>query len=198
ADPKPGRPGRFAETSLMASALPVRRGPPRERRSIVFGFDKQASPMTANGPPQNPPHQRNQPPASVDGAAASQRFDTERFIVIPLSGHEARNLVGILLQDEALASRIDWMEDKSRDGALREAFGIELRCNAGQARVWSIIERARRLQIGAILASHSLEGLDVEVLVASPFWDQDVSDEAGAPVIDWLQRRISEANPALA
>lgn len=68
----------------------------------------------------------------------------------------------------------------------------------GQARVWSIIERARRLQIGAILASHSLEGLDVEVLVASPFWDQDVSDEAGAPVIDWLQRRISEANPALA
>ncbi|MCK4161902.1 hypothetical protein [Ralstonia pseudosolanacearum] len=154
--------------------------------------------MTANGPPQNPPHQRNQPPASVDGAAASQRFDTERFIVIPLSGHEARNLVGVLLQDEALASRIDWMEDKSRDGALREAFGIELRCNAGQARVWSIIERARRLQIGAILASHSLEGLDVEVLVASPFWDQDVSDEAGAPVIDWLQRRISEANPALA
>ncbi|AXV75045.1 hypothetical protein CJO75_20795 (plasmid) [Ralstonia solanacearum] len=136
--------------------------------------------------------------ASVDGAAASQRFDTERFIVIPLSGHEARNLVGVLLQDEALASRIDWMEDKSRDGALREAFGIELRCNAGQARVWSIIERARRLQIGAILASHSLEGLDVEVLVASPFWDQDVSDEAGAPVIDWLQRRISEANPALA
>ncbi|MBB6593028.1 hypothetical protein LBW62_03680 [Ralstonia solanacearum] len=140
----------------------------------------------------------DQPPSCFGSVTAAQRFETERFIVAPLSGFEARNLFGVLLQDEALASRIDWLEDQSQDGALREAFGIELRCNAGQAMVWSIIERARRLQIGAILASHSLDGLDVEVLVASQFWDQDVSDEAGVPVVDWLQRQLSEADPALA
>jgi hypothetical protein len=126
-----------------------------------------------------------------------QRFETERFIVMALSGFEARNLLAVLLQDEALALRIDWMKDKSRDGALREAFGIELQCNAGQAWVWTIIERARRMQIGAVVAGHSLEGLDVEVLVASQFWDKDVSEEVAPPVVEWLQQNISEANLTL-
>lgn len=53
----------------------------------------------------------------------------------------------MLLQDEILASRVDWMKDKSRDGAEKEAFRIELLCNAGQLNVWSIVERARQMQI---------------------------------------------------
>jgi hypothetical protein len=123
-------------------------------------------------------------PASTE----CQRFDTERFTVVALSGAEAKHLIAILLQDEALASRIDWMSEKSQDGAMQAAFGIELQCNAGQAMAWGIIERARRMQIGAILAMYSLEGLDVDVLVASQFWDQAVSDEAAYPVLEWLQQ----------
>jgi hypothetical protein len=38
------------------------------------------------------------------------------------------------------------------------------------------------------------KGLDVEVLVASQFWDQDVSEEAAPPVVEWLQQNITEAN----
>lgn len=124
----------------------------------------------------------------------AQIFETERFIVVALSGFDARNLLSVLLQDEPLASRIDWLTDKSRDGALQEAFGIELQCNAGQAMAWSIIERTRQLQIGCIVARHCLEGLDLEVLVASPFWDQDVSEETAPPVVEWLQEHITEAN----
>jgi hypothetical protein len=126
-------------------------------------------------------------PLRFGQSSTPQVFETDRFLVVALSGFDARNLLTVLLQDEALASRVDWMKDKSKDGALQEAFGIELQCNAGQAKVWSIVNRARRMQIGAVMARHSLEGLDVDVLVASQFWDQDVSDEAAAPVMEWLE-----------
>jgi hypothetical protein len=139
----------------------------------------------------------NQQQSFFGHASTSQVFETERFIVVELSGFHARNLLAVLLQDEALAARIDGMKDKSQDGALREAFGIELECNAGKAKVWSIVERARRMQIGAVVARYSIEGLDVEVLVASQFWDQDVSDEAAPPVVEWLQQNITEANLTL-
>lgn len=129
----------------------------------------------------------DQHPLCLEPLSTPQVFETDRFLVVALSGFDARNLLAVLLQDEALASRVDWMKDKSRDGALQEAFGIELQCNADQARVWSIVNRARRMQIGAVIARHSLEGLDLDVLVASRFWDQDISDEAVAPVMAWLE-----------
>lgn len=113
-------------------------------------------------------------------------FETERFVVAPLSPVEARNLLVVLLQDDALASRVDWLTDKSMDGALREAFGIELQSASGQIKVWGIIAREQRMHIGAIIARNSLEGIDVEVLVASQFWDDDVADETGEPVVEWL------------
>lgn len=130
----------------------------------------------------------DQQPLCFGPSPIAQVFETDRFLVVALSGFDARNLLSVLLQDEALAARVDWMKDRSRDGVLQEAFGIELQCNAGQAKVWSIVNRARRMQIGAVMARHSLEGLDVDVLVASQFWDQDVSDEAAAPVMEWLEK----------
>jgi hypothetical protein len=136
----------------------------------------------------------NQQPSCFGHPSTLQVFETARFIVAELSGSDARRLLAVLLQDEALAARIDGMKDKSQDGALREAFGIELECNAGQAKAWSIVERARRMPIGAIVARYSIEGLDVEVLVASQFWDQDVSEEAAPPVVEWLQQNITEVN----
>jgi hypothetical protein len=113
-------------------------------------------------------------------------FETARFTVVPLLPSEARQLTEVLLQDEALADRVPWMTDKSRDGALREAYAIELQSAAGQLKVWSVVSRELRMQIGAIIARDSLEGIDVEVLVASQFWDDDVVDEASEPVMDWL------------
>ena len=115
------------------------------------------------------------------------RFETERFTVVPLSPAEGRKLAEVLLQDETLAARVPWMTDKTRDGALREAFGIELQAAAGLLNVWGIVARDLRMQIGAIISRASIEGLDVEALVASRFWDEGVVEEASEPVMDWLE-----------
>ncbi|CAE6867314.1 hypothetical protein R69746_08176 [Paraburkholderia aspalathi] len=136
------------------------------------------------------------PPSVCGFSDKPQVFETERLTVVSLSPFEARNLLAVLLQDEALASQVPWMKEKSQDNALQEAFCIDLQCAAGQAKVWSIIERERRTQIGAIVARDSLEGLDVEVLVASQFWGQGVADEAGEPVMEWLADN-NEVNLAL-
>jgi hypothetical protein len=127
----------------------------------------------------------------AENPAQSKKFETERFIVVPLTGAQAKRLLCVLLQDEMLASRIDWLRDKSLDGVEKEAFRIELLCNAGQVKVWSIVERERKLQIGAVLTTFSLDGLDLEILIASPFWDQDVSSEVAEPVAQWLEKVAS-------
>ena len=114
-------------------------------------------------------------------------FETERFTVALLSPSEGRQLVEILLQDEALAARVPWLTEKNGDGARREAFGIELQAAAGQIKVWGIVAREMRMQIGAVIAKNSIEGIDVEFLVASRYWRNGVVEEAGEPVIQWLE-----------
>jgi len=113
-------------------------------------------------------------------------FETERFIVVPLSPMEGRKLTEVLLQDEALAARVPWLTEKTLDGTLLQAYGIELQAAAGQIKVWGIVARNLRMQIGAIISRNSIEGIDVEVLVASQFWDDGVAEEASEPVMDWL------------
>ena len=119
-------------------------------------------------------------------AKAPPRFETDRFTVVPLSPADGRKLAEVLLQDEALAARVPWLTEKTRDGALQQAYGIELQAAAGQIKVWGIVAREPRMHIGAIMSRDSLEGIDVEVLVASRFWDDGVADEASEPVMDWL------------
>lgn len=114
-------------------------------------------------------------------------FNTERFIVAPLSPPQLRALMEVLLRDERLAEQLPWMMEKTADAAAREAFLLELQCSAGNVQPWGIVERARAMLIGAVLARQTLEGLDVEVLCASSFWDQGVADEAGEPVAEWLE-----------
>ena len=114
------------------------------------------------------------------------RFETKRFTVVPLSPAEGRKLAEVLLQDEALAARVPWLTEKTQDGALREAYGIELQAAAGQLKVWGIVARELGVQIGAIIARNSIEGIDVEVLVASQFWDDRIVEEVSEPVVDWL------------
>ncbi|HVK93909.1 MAG TPA: hypothetical protein VM571_04195 [Noviherbaspirillum sp.] len=114
------------------------------------------------------------------------KFETDRFTVAPLSPAEGRKLAEVLLQDEGLAARVPWLTEKTRDGALQQAYGIELQAAAGQIKVWGIVARELRMQIGAIISRNSIEGIDVEVLVASQFWDDGVVEEASEPVMDWL------------
>lgn len=114
------------------------------------------------------------------------QFETERFSVVPLSPANVRTLAEILLQDEALAAQIPWLEEKTRDGAMREAYGMELQAAAGQIKVWGIIARELRMHVGLIIARDSLAGIDVDALVASKFWGQEIAEEAGEPVLDWL------------
>lgn len=117
----------------------------------------------------------------------SPLFNTERFIVAPLTPAKARELLGELLQDEHLAWQVPWMHERSKDGALREAFLLELQCASGATQAWGIVERARSFLMGAVLARHTVGGIDLEVLCASQFWNQGVADEVGAPVADWLE-----------
>lgn len=132
----------------------------------------------------------------AENPAQSKKFETERFIVVPLTGAQAKRLLCVLLQDEMLASQVDWLQDKSLDGVEKEAFRIEVLCNAGQINVWSIVERARKMQIGAVMSTFSLDGLEVDILVASQFWDQDVSSEVADPVAQWLENVSSNVDLA--
>jgi RimJ/RimL family protein N-acetyltransferase len=120
------------------------------------------------------------------------RFETERFTVAPLSPAEAGKLLSVLFQDPALAAQLPWMQQAQpqgtgSDAALREAFGIQLACAAGQVAVWGIVDRERRMMIGSAVARMSLGGNDVEVYVASRFWNCGVADEAGRAVVEWLE-----------
>ena len=115
------------------------------------------------------------------------KFETERFTLVPLSPAEGHKLAEVLLQDEALAARVPWLTEKTKDGALRQAYGIELQAAAGQLKVWGIVARELRMQIGAIISRNSIEGIDVEVLAASQFWADGVIEEASEPVMDWLE-----------
>lgn len=114
-------------------------------------------------------------------------FNTERFVVAPLTPQKARELLTVLLQDEKLAAQLPWLEEKTKDGALKEAFLLELQCAAGMTQAWGIVERARAMLVGMVLARQTLSGLDLEVLCASQFWNQGIADEVGEPVAEWLE-----------
>lgn len=114
-------------------------------------------------------------------------FDTERFVVAPLSPQRARELLAVLLQDEKLAEQLPRLEEKTKDGALKEAFLLELQCAAGTTQAWGIVERARAMLVGTVLARQTLSGIDLEVLCASQFWNQGIADEVGEPVAEWLE-----------
>ena len=124
-----------------------------------------------------PPHLRSKLPA----------FQTERFEIVPLNPAQARELAEGLLQDEPLAEYVTWMQDKSLDGARREALLLEMQCAAGTTLAWGIVERESATYIGALLVRPTIEGLDLEVLCASALWHQGVADETAEPVADWLE-----------
>lgn len=104
-----------------------------------------------------------------------------------LSPTDTRKLLEVLLQDEQLAARVPWLSEKTQEGAHREAFGIGLQAAAGLVRVWSIISRERHTQVGAMIVRNSSDGIDIEALVASQYWDHDVVEEACVPLVDWLE-----------
>ena len=53
-------------------------------------------------------------------------------------------------------------------------------------KAWGIVERARGMFVGAVLARQSASGIDIEVRCASQYWNQGIADEAGDPVARWL------------
>jgi len=127
---------------------------------------------------------------SPGSKSARPLLHTPRFVVAPLEPAELRDLVQVLLQDERLAAQLPWMRDKTRDGAAREAFLLEIQCAAGTVQAWGIVERARTRLIGAALARHALGGIDIEILCASQLWDQGVADEVFEPLGAWLEEAI--------
>lgn len=117
-------------------------------------------------------------------------FNTERFVVTPLTPAKLRELAQVLLRDERLAEQLPWMQEKSADGAEKEAFLLELQCSSGTTQAWGIVDRARAIFIGALLARQTLGGIDLEVLCASQFWNHGVADEVGEPVGTWLEDSV--------
>ena len=114
-------------------------------------------------------------------------LNTERFIVVPLGPAKIRELALVLLQDDRLAEQLPWMQEKTADGAAKEAFLLEMQCAAGATRAWGIVERAGAMLVGAVLARQTIGGIDLEVLCASPFWNQGIADEVIGPVAEWLE-----------
>jgi hypothetical protein len=123
----------------------------------------------------------------AEAKQALPTFNTERFVVIPLTPPKLRELAQVLLKDERLAEQLPWMQEKSADSAEKEAFLLELQCASGTTKAWGIVERARAIFIGAVLAQQTLGGIDLEVLCASQFWNRGVADEVGEPVAAWLE-----------
>lgn len=115
------------------------------------------------------------------------RFETDRFIVMLLSPSDARRLLEVLLQDEPLAARVPWLNDKTQDGALQEAYAVGLQAAAGIIKVWGIFSKESQEQVGVMIAKNSPNGIDVEALVASRYWDNDVIEEASEPLMEWLE-----------
>jgi hypothetical protein len=118
---------------------------------------------------------------------AAATFHTATFTVAPITPPELRELAGELLADEHLAEQLDWMTEKSRDGALREAFLLELKCAAGTVHAWRIIDRSQGNTIGAILVRDEVGGLDVELLCESTEWNDEVAEEVIEPLVDFLE-----------
>jgi len=113
-------------------------------------------------------------------------FETARLLLLPLKAEHARQLVRSLLDEPRLAAIVPWMKDRSPNGATHEAFRIELECNVGRMGVWAVVERRSQVLAGALLASASLTGTQLEVLLAPEFWDLGYSKEAQEPMIAWL------------
>ncbi|KKB61973.1 hypothetical protein WM40_20040 [Robbsia andropogonis] len=114
-------------------------------------------------------------------------FETERFKVLPLNPGQARLIVEELLQDTRLAEYVTWMTDKSRDGAHREAFLLQMQCAALTVLAWGIVERDSDKFIGALLARPTVGGLDLEVLCEPSMWEQNVTEEVAYLVAEWLE-----------
>lgn len=127
------------------------------------------------------------PPLPTLDMQAGATFRTPSFIVSPILPPRLRELAGELLQDEQLAAQVDWMADKSKDGALREAFLLELQCHAGHVRAWEIVLRDDASSIGAVLVRDEVGGLDVELLCHSTSWQETVADEVVEPLVAWLE-----------
>jgi RimJ/RimL family protein N-acetyltransferase len=119
-------------------------------------------------------------------------FNTRRFVVVPLTPSKLRELAGVLLQDAALAELLPWMQHKTADAALQEARFLELQCASGAVHAWGIVDRSRKVFIGAALAREAIGGIDLEVFCASRFWNQGVADEVAAPVAGWLEDHTEE------
>jgi Acetyltransferase (GNAT) domain len=123
-------------------------------------------------------------------------FETVQFTVAPLSAVEAHNLLIVLLCDAALASQVPWLRKKSQHAIQREAFDIAAQSADGELKIWGIVAREQSMEIGAVIARNSDEGVDVEVLVASRFWQEGIADEVTDPVIEWLSNNFDQENSA--
>ncbi|EEF26425.1 conserved hypothetical protein [Ricinus communis] len=126
---------------------------------------------------QLPEHLRSKLPA----------FETERFRVLPLNSAQARQIVEKLLEDVRLAEYVAWVADKSRDGAHREAFLLQMQRAAGTVLAWGVLERENDKVIGALLARPTIEGLDLEALCEPSMWEQKVTEEVAYPVAEWIE-----------
>lgn len=127
-------------------------------------------------------------PSSDDFVAPGLKsFDTQRLLLLPLQPDYARELVRSLLAFPELAAIVPWMQGKGIDDASREAFRLELQCNAGQTVAWAIIERHTQVIAGALLAGASLGGTQLEVLLAPKYWHHGYSKEAQEPIVEWLE-----------
>ncbi|HEY8606199.1 MAG TPA: GNAT family N-acetyltransferase [Noviherbaspirillum sp.] len=130
--------------------------------------------------------------ALQDGAVKTPGFATEHFMLLPLSPLESRMLFEVLLQDETLREQVPWIAVKHPGRAMSGARLVEQKTACGQFKVWSITRRAPYVDVGAVVARNTPDGIDVEVMLDPRFDADDALDEVFAPVLAWLDLRSEQ------
>lgn len=113
-------------------------------------------------------------------------FRTQRLRIFAVAPRQAAQLCASLLKDGEIANLVPWMNGKSAKEVGQETLRIELLCGAGSLNVWAIQRFEDQVLIGAVMETPSLVGSNVEAILGRQYWNLGYSDEALAPVLEWI------------
>ncbi|MEQ5838425.1 GNAT family N-acetyltransferase [Paraburkholderia acidicola] len=114
------------------------------------------------------------------------KFTTKRLRIFEVAPRHAAQLCASLLKDAEVAALVPWVNGKNAKDVGQETLRIELLCGAGSLNVWATQRLEDQVLIGAVMETPSLVGSNVEVILGRQYWHLGYSDEALAPVLEWI------------
>ncbi|NTX25090.1 GNAT family N-acetyltransferase [Burkholderia cepacia] len=117
---------------------------------------------------------------------ADMEFRTKRLRIFDATPRQAAQLCASLLKEDEVAALVPWMNGKDAKEVGQEMLRIELLCGAESLNVWAIQRLEDHVLIGAVMETPSLMGSNVEAILGRQYWNLGYSDEALAPVLEWI------------